>query len=72
MMQRIDYGKVAPDAVRAFLNLERYVVGTLLEPGLLHLVRIRASQINGCAYCIDMHNRDSRAVGEEQQRLDAL
>jgi AhpD family alkylhydroperoxidase len=71
-MQRINFGKVAPEAVAAMRGLERYVRQSGLEPGLLELVRLRASQINGCAYCIDMHTQDARAEGETEQRLYAL
>jgi len=54
------------------LALENYVANSRLEPSMLELVRIRASQINGCAYCIDMHTQDARANGESEQRLYAL
>jgi AhpD family alkylhydroperoxidase len=63
---------VDPSAYEAVRGLERYVRAGDLEPGLLELVRIRASQLNGCAYCLDMHNRDARARGESQRRLDVL
>jgi AhpD family alkylhydroperoxidase len=53
-------------------GLEAHVRGSRLEPGLLDLVRMRASQINGCAYCLDMHSKDARAAGETEQRLYAL
>jgi AhpD family alkylhydroperoxidase len=56
----------------ALLGLERYVRTCGLEPKLIHLVKVRASQINGCAYCIDMHTKDARAGGETEQRLYAL
>ena len=72
MEQRIDYVKVAPGGIGAMLNLERYVRGSGLEHSLLHLVKLRASQINGCAYCVDMHSKDARAEGEDEQRLYAL
>ncbi|HZW30472.1 MAG TPA: carboxymuconolactone decarboxylase family protein [Isosphaeraceae bacterium] len=72
MEPRIDYGKVAPGAVAAMRALEAYVRQSGLEPGLLELVRVRASQINGCAYCIDMHTKDARARGESEQRLYEL
>ncbi len=72
MQARVDYRKVAPGARDARLGLERYVRGTGLEPALLELVRLRASQINGCAYCIDMHTKDARARGETEQRLYAV
>jgi len=59
-------------AGRAMLALQREVDGSGLEPALLELVKVRASQINGCAYCLDMHTKDARAAGETEQRLYAL
>lgn len=72
MEPRVAYGKVAPGALRAMLGLEEYVGACGLEPSLLDLVRTRASQMNGCAYCLDMHTKDARAAGESEQRLYAL
>lgn len=72
MQPRINYAKAAPDAFKAMLNLETYVRHSGLDIGLLELVKLRASQINGCAYCIDMHTKDARAHGETEQRLYAL
>ncbi len=72
MKPRIDYGKAAPEGSRAMLGLESYVRRSGLEASLLELVKLRASQINGCAYCIDMHTKDARAGGETEQRLYAL
>ena len=72
MSTRIDYNKVAPGAFRAMFGLERYVRDSGLEPSLLHLIKMRASQINGCAYCLDMHSKDARAGGETEQRLYVL
>ncbi|MHB1169657.1 MAG: carboxymuconolactone decarboxylase family protein [Longimicrobiales bacterium] len=72
MEPRINYTEVAPEALRAMFNLERYVRQSGLEHSLLHLMKVRASQINGCAYCIDMHTKDARAEGETEQRLYAL
>ncbi len=69
---RIDYQKLFPAGVQAMAGLERAVRATTLEPGLLELVRVRASQINGCAYCLAMHNRDARTRGEHQTRLDTV
>jgi AhpD family alkylhydroperoxidase len=57
---------------RAMLNLQKEVQGSSLEHSLIELVKIRASQINGCAYCIDMHTKDARAMGETEQRIFAL
>ena len=72
MQARIEYAAVAPGAMEAMSGLERYVRHSGLEPALLELVKLRASQINGCAYCIDMHTKDARARGESEQRLYAL
>jgi AhpD family alkylhydroperoxidase len=72
METRIDLRKAAPEVYRAMLNLEAAVRGGGLEENLLNLVRLRASQINGCAYCIDMHSKDLRAEGESEQRIFLL
>jgi AhpD family alkylhydroperoxidase len=72
MEPRIDYMKVGQGAINALLGVEKYVNGSGLEPTLLDLIRLRASQINGCAYCIDMHWKDLRAAGETEQRLYGL
>ena len=72
MQSRIEYDKVAPDGVKAMWGLESYVRRCGLDPALLELVKLRASQINGCAYCIDMHTKDARAHAETEQRLYAL
>ncbi len=66
---RMDYRKVAPDVLHAMLGLEECVGKSGLERSLLHLVKLRASQLNGCAWCIDMHTKDARADGETEQRL---
>lgn len=71
-MARLNYAEVAPDALKAMLGLEKYVRGSGLERPLYELVKIRASQINGCAYCIDMHTKDARKAGETEQRIYAL
>ncbi len=72
MQPRIKYSKIAPEGFRAFLGLENYVKQCGLEESLLELVRIRASQINGCGFCIDAHTKDARAEGESEQRLYCL
>ena len=72
MEHRIDVEKIAPGAVRAMLCLEEYVRSSGLEPSLLELVKLRASEMNGCAYCVDMHSKDARAQGESEQRLHAV
>lgn len=71
-MARIEYVKVAPEVFRAMLDLEQHVDKCGLEHSLLDLVKLRASQINGCAFCIDMHTKDARARGETEQRLYEL
>jgi len=68
----IDYASVFPAGVRAMVGLQRAVDAAGLEPLLLELVKMRASQINGCAYCLDMHSKDARALGEWEQRLRLL
>jgi AhpD family alkylhydroperoxidase len=72
MEQRLDYPKLAPEAVRAMYGLEGYLAKCELEHSLRELIKIRASQINGCAFCIDMHTKDARAAGETEQRIYAL
>jgi AhpD family alkylhydroperoxidase len=72
MEERLDYANAAPDGVKAMHGLESYIRRSGLEPTLRELVKIRASQINGCAYCIDMHTIDARAGGETEQRIYAL
>jgi|SRR5579884_3680751 AhpD family alkylhydroperoxidase len=72
MQTRIEGAKVAPGAYHAMLGLETYLHQCGLELSLLHLMKLRASQINGCAYCIDMHWKDLRAIGENEQRLYGL
>ncbi len=69
---RIDYKTVAPQAIQALWTVEQYARGCKLDPALLELVKLRASMINGCAYCIDMHTKDARAQGESEQRLYAV
>ena len=73
MEARIDFEKIGPpDAAKPLLLLEQYIHKCGLEIGLMHLMKLRASQINGCAYCIDMHTKDARALGETEQRLYEL
>ncbi len=73
MQARLDPQKVSPAAYRAMSGLEMFVrKQSRLEPTLIELVKVRASQINGCAFCIDMHSKDARAEGETEQRLYAL
>ncbi len=72
MAKRLDYRSASSNAAAAMMELERYVRSTGLEKSLLELVKTRASQINGCAYCLDMHTKDARAGGETEQRLYTL
>ena len=72
MQPRVDYAKLAPKRYGGHVSVERYVRNSGLEPPLLELVKLRASQINGCAYCVDMHTKDARAQGETEQRLYAV
>src|ERR1035437_1329016 len=69
MTARLDYGTELPDVIEAMRGLEKVVESSALEPLLLEIVKLRASQINGCAYCVDMHTKDARAIGEDEQRL---
>jgi AhpD family alkylhydroperoxidase len=72
MSARIDFATVAPGAVRAMYGLEKYLSEATIEAPLGALVKLRASQINGCAYCVDMHTKDARSAGETEQRLYGL
>ncbi len=72
MKSKLNYIKAAPDAFQAMMTISNYVQECGLEMSLLELVKIRASQINGCAFCLDMHTRDARAAGETEQRLYLL
>ena len=72
MQPRIDYRKFNPEPLQALQAMERYIAACGLDHKLVHLLKLRASQMNGCAYCIDMHSIDARAAGESEQRLYAL
>ena len=72
MQQRINYKLASPEAFKAMLHTEQQVHKSGLEESLLELVKTRASQINGCAWCLDMHTKDARARGETEQRLYLL
>ncbi len=72
MKPRMEFWKVAPGAYKAMASLEAYLHGSGLDHALLHMVKLRASQLNGCAYCIDMHWKDARDAGESEQRLYGL
>ncbi len=72
MEARFNFIKAAPGVYAAMRGLEKYLQGCGLEQGLLHLIKLRASQINGCAYCLDMHWKDLQASGEKEQRMYSL
>ncbi|MFC3284494.1 carboxymuconolactone decarboxylase family protein [Litchfieldella rifensis] len=72
MTPRMNAFAAAPDTMQAMLDLEQHVSGSGLEPSLMELVKTRASQINGCAFCLHMHTRDARAAGESEERLHLL
>ncbi len=72
MRSRFNYAKASPGVYEAMEHVDAYLEGCGLEDSLMHLVRLRVSQINGCAYCIDMHWKDLRALGEREQRLYSL
>ena len=71
-MSHLEYGKVSPGVWKAMRGLEDYNASSSIEEKLGHMVRLRASQINGCAYCIDMHSKDLLALGETTQRIISL
>jgi len=72
MSNRIIMGDTAPDAYKAMLGLEKYLTTTSIQPLHQEMIRIRASQINGCAYCVDKHTTDARKRGETERRINAL
>jgi AhpD family alkylhydroperoxidase len=72
MAARLSYGKAFPEGIHALMNLGKVINSSGLEESLLGLVYTRASLLNGCAFCIDMHTKDARAAGETEQRLYAL
>ncbi|HSC46379.1 MAG TPA: carboxymuconolactone decarboxylase family protein [Candidatus Acidoferrum sp.] len=72
MEPRIDYRKFVQQPVKSLYEIENYVAASGLDAKLLHLIKMRASQINGCAFCLDMHSIDARAAGESEQRLYTL
>jgi len=69
---RINWSKISPEGYNAMMGLENFVEQSKLEPKLKELIKIRASQINGCAYCLDMHTKDAQAIGESEQRIHLL
>ncbi|GAA0589840.1 carboxymuconolactone decarboxylase family protein [Virgibacillus siamensis] len=72
MEARLNYYSIAPEAMQLMVGFEKYMKSTNLDQTLLELVKTRASQINGCAFCLDMHTKDARANGETEQRLYGL
>ena len=72
MTERIELSKIEPTAYQAMLGLEKYLRQSGLDNQLLHLIKVRASQINKCAFCIDMHTKEARTAGETEQRLYSL
>ncbi len=72
MESRLDYRSAVPEAIQALRALQQYVDRCGLDSKLLELVKLRASQLNGCAYCVDMHTKDARGLGETEQRLYAV
>jgi len=72
MSQRLNYCKAAPELLRAMMEVEKLLEASGIDSTIRHLVKIRASQINGCAFCIDMHWKDARAAGESEMRLYSL
>lgn len=72
MEQRINYYEKGQGAFKALNTIGAYLSKSIIEPPLLHLIYFRVSQINGCAYCLDMHSKDLRAIGETEQRLYML
>ncbi|NUY82639.1 carboxymuconolactone decarboxylase family protein [Flavobacterium sp. MAH-1] len=72
MSTRVNISKTAPDAYKAFVGVENYIASTALTTTHKELIKIRASQINGCAFCINMHTADARKYGETEQRIYML
>lgn len=72
LTKRINIKEVSPDAYKAMMALENYIEKANLNPLYKELIKIRSSQINGCAYCIDMHTRDAKKLGESERRIYAL
>jgi len=72
LTQRMSLKKVNPEGYKAMMALENYIGTTTIRPNFREMIKIRASQINGCAYCIDMHTEDARKLGESEKRIYAL
>ena len=69
MELRVQYNDMAPEPLKIMMEMEKYLGSTKIEPLLRELVKIRASQINGCTFCLNMHTTDARKLGETEQRL---
>ncbi|PUB08168.1 carboxymuconolactone decarboxylase family protein [Paenisporosarcina sp. OV554] len=69
MSQRVPYNDIAPDGIKIMMDMEKYTKQTTINRTTRELIKIRASQINGCAFCIDMHTSDARKMGETEQRI---
>ncbi|MEU8632634.1 carboxymuconolactone decarboxylase family protein [Amycolatopsis sp. NPDC048633] len=72
MTERINYSAVAPEAYKSMLAMQKYLATSSIDYNLHELIKIRVAQINGCAYCVDVHTRDARKHGEEESRIYAL
>ncbi len=72
MQKRLNFSNTSPQAIHGLLEIEKYTKQCGIETSLFELIKMRASQINQCAYCIDMHSKDARKAGETEQRLYAL
>lgn len=72
MEPRLNFYQASPEAVKAMMALEKAVDGLGIEPSLRELIKLRASQINGCAYCVDLHTREASQAGESERRLHAV
>lgn len=72
MEARMNFGEIEPEAQEAIIGLEKYMAKTGLDKSLQELIKIRASQVNGCAFCLDMHTKDARKNGETEQRIYSL
>lgn len=72
MSDRLPYLRMAPDAAKGMQAISAYLSKSSIEPSLHHLIEVRASQLNGCAFCLDMHTKDARELGETEQRLYAV
>ncbi len=72
MNPRLDYYSASPKAMKTMIAMEALTSSLSIEPALLHLIKVRASQVNGCAFCTDMHSLDARRLGETERRLYAI